>query len=97
MTELLTQHDLDSMRLRAEAATPGPWDRDIARYAIVTNNRTIAVVGQVQPDGTMYATAQHDRDAAFICAAREDVLRLVAEVARLRAENNELRQQLEFG
>jgi hypothetical protein len=69
---------LEEIRKRAEAATPGPW-REVNLYIESgdANERLAEVCESV--------------DATFIAHAREDVPKLLAEVKRLKQENNTLR------
>lgn len=70
----MTDEDLQAIRMRAEAATPGPWVKD---------NDSPIVRG---PEMILYDEGGHsDPDADFIAAARTDVPALLAEVDRLRA------------
>jgi regulator of replication initiation timing len=55
--------ELDVIRKRAEAATPGPW----------------------------FAEAANTADAEFIAHARQDVPKLLAEIERLKLDNDTLR------
>lgn len=98
----MTHDELQAIKARAEAATPGPWTtesygndgRDDVEIQHVrgSNGRTV-----VTTDCNVYTT---DEDATFIAHARTDVPALVAEVERLQkvhadleAENRRLRQQ----
>lgn len=73
----MTERELQAIRERWEAATPGPWVKNVNRNGIVTSNYCI--------------TGLRDVDAYFIAAARTDVPALLAEVERLREEINELK------
>jgi hypothetical protein len=86
----MTTLDLDAIRKRVDATSPGEW------LAISDNGRKngIAVLGERTKRGTGLAIAvfagadvpQRHADAAFCAHARTDVPALVAEVERLRAE-----------
>jgi len=68
--------DLEAIKARCEAATPGPWEiKDRGHFAYMSGPRHVGVGGRWLP-----------ADAAFISHAREDVPALIAEVERLRAE-----------
>jgi hypothetical protein len=70
--------DLEAIRNRAEAATPGPWEDSYgAAHGFVCDEPT-------QILGVQISSEHHIEDAAFIAHAREDVGALVAEVERLR-------------
>lgn len=84
--------NVDAIRARVDAATPGPWT------AITNNGRKdgIGVVGQLAKRGTGEAIAvfagvggNRHADATFTAHAREDVPALLAEIERLRCEAEE--------
>lgn len=84
----MTSLDVEAIRARCEAATPGPW------FAATSNRRKdgIGVVGRLADRGTGKAIAvfageprSRNADAEFTAAAREDVPALLAEVERLQA------------
>lgn len=64
--------DIDAIRQRAAAATPGPWVFD----AEVTDIQSV--------EGTLVTESASRDDGRFIAAAREDVIALCAEVEWLR-------------
>ena len=71
--------DLDAIRVRADGATPGPWE-----FVVVADRegkRTVLSIG-----GAKGWTPHElpDSAATFIAHARTDVPALVAEVKRLR-------------
>ena len=73
--------DLDAIKARCEAATPGPWEVNGSPH-----DRHIATVGRhhiTKPDRAG-RSAHNDEIAKFIAHARTDVPALVAEVERLR-------------
>lgn len=68
--------DLEAIKARAEAATPGPWERRIT---------TFTSCGVQGPEMAIYDEGGHgEEDAEFIAHARTDIPALVAEVERLR-------------
>ena len=73
----MTEIDLDAIRRRMDAATPGPWMH--------------GTDGLVWPPrmGDPVSGSAHLADAAFIAHARQDVPVLLAEVDRLRAQLGE--------
>lgn len=92
----MTDEELQAIRTRAEAATPGPWTEgagtvaggEVRELVIGPDGRTIIAMayggfGHPMPDCTR-------EDRAFIAAARTDVPALLAEVERLRAERDEV-------
>jgi hypothetical protein len=82
--------DLDAIETRANRATPGPWHLD----------KEVDINGEVWWDespvaNTMYwhhsqPDDMHNFNAAFIAHARTDIPELIAEIRRLRAENETL-------
>lgn len=91
LVQALSSEDLDTIEARAAAATPGPWwswveGRD------GTSGDTFIGRGQVHARRSdLYLSTDpgervSDQDIDFIASAREDGVRLVAEVRRLRGE-----------
>lgn len=70
--------DLEAIKARAEAATPGPWE-------------CVGMGDVVTPTFVIQTTDRNPADGRFIANARTDVPALVAEVERLQAEVDELR------
>ena len=93
--------DLEVIKTRAEAATPGPWNWDTDWLRQGTEQEGGEVVMRVEvvgePDETEAQLVILTRDATFIAHAREDVPALLAEVERLRADNRQLRCALVAG
>lgn len=83
----MTNEELQAIKARAEAATPGPWSKAWMWDYRVTGDGVFALgEGPTTYGATLaHAAPQAERDAAFIAAARADVPALVAEVERLRA------------
>ena len=100
--------DLDAIKARAEAATPGPWNADVAQRGdcvVWGPNGRFVLNAQAEPHWVEFpegwptkrsvAFDADRRDVEFIAHAREDVPALVAEVERLRgdvAESDDLWQ-----
>lgn len=94
----MTNEELEAIKKRAEAATPGPWDasedsdrsykldapKDAQYWVTIASGNTL-VVSWWQQYADDSGTVLKLADAAFIAAARTDVPRLLAEVERLRA------------
>lgn len=79
----MTDIDLDAIKARAEAATPGPWVREWA----FSTHFVVPEAAERVADGNVARLKAHQRaDAEFIAHAREDVPALLAEVERLRRE-----------
>ena len=74
--------DLDPIKAREAAATPGPWKVVDPGYRVAVDDGTGFLVAN-----TFMAPSSRDLpDARFIAHARTDVPALLAEVERLRAE-----------
>jgi hypothetical protein len=98
----LSKDDLAAIAARADAATPGPWTARGPHSpsgvpAHVVWKRTEAD-GRVHTDFVADVPSTNRRkevaDAAFIAAARTDVVDLLAHVAELQAENERLKREL---
>jgi hypothetical protein len=80
-TARLTEADLQAIEAREKAAKPGPWARHPnPRFYVQWNEKH----GEATDE-------EHEANAQFCAAAREDVPRLLAEVRALRAELEEYR------
>lgn len=94
----MSDHELAAIKVRAEAATPGPWDvepddggADWHGFATKASIRTAG-----WSDGAGWCKYGFDAaDATFIAHARTDVPALLAEVERLRGAANWLLEQVE--
>ena len=82
----MTNDEIDAIRARLEAATPGPW------YAHATNvfaahNRSVAVTGGYASNGGDEERVYGDNlaNAAFIGGAWADIRALLEEAARRRS------------
>jgi len=97
MTTPPTDQQLDDIEARANAATPGPWrkfDRDYPHVVIQGSPSASAS----EADGMISTNlaVNEAADAAFIAAVDPEVAKaLVAEVRRQRAENADLRAELD--
>lgn len=74
----MTPEELQAIRERCEAATPGEWKG--------TNVALFHQVGWVAHGPVALSREAAEADAAFIASARTDVPALIAEVERLREE-----------
>lgn len=90
----MTPEELEAIKQRVNAATPGPWEADY-------DPRTDGADQIVDPQGFTICfmsvpsvSVDFDGDTDFIAHARADVPALVAEVERLRAENTRLVEEL---
>lgn len=81
--------DLDAIEARANAATPGPWERYAeygAQFYANTTGEYLRGIG----DFSFGEGEQADADEAFVRHAREDIDTLLAEVRRFRAQQDVL-------
>ncbi len=86
----MTSLELEVIRTRAGAASPGPWPvrRLENKYpSTIGDGRTYPCVRGFRVPKTLYALAWQkvEADAAFMAHAREDVPGLLQDVIRLRA------------
>jgi SMC interacting uncharacterized protein involved in chromosome segregation len=70
---ILTKEELEAMRKRAEAATPGPWYVDVFGDEVRSNESDLSVAYDITDEA----------NAEFIAHAREDIPKLLAEIERL--------------
>lgn len=80
---MMTKEQLDEIRARADAATPGPW----------INDDDLSITGANGTDVCIWWDLVSADDAEFIAAARTDVPALLAEIERLRAEVERVRAE----
>jgi hypothetical protein len=88
----MSELDVDAIRARADAATPGPWATDPSQCEVLINTpdyRTLVLLGD---HDTRELHPQADADATFLAAAREDIPALLDEVERLRANWHQIEQ-----
>lgn len=84
--------NLDAIRRRAEAATPGTWKTG-DRFGNRALGSSVAVISGSLPPIELDRRRNGRADAAFIAHARQDVPALLAEVDRLRRELDKTRAQ----
>ena len=97
MTDPLTAADLDTIEQRANAATEGPWEasaHDHAAGDVPILDRTGHYL-VICPDCGVRGGYER-ADAEFIAHARSDVPALLAEVRRLRAAAERVRELHEW-
>jgi DNA-binding transcriptional MerR regulator len=81
----VTHEQLDAIRARVDAATPGPWEPSsdtLTWIHVEAHGLTVAECRTYL--NRQHTDEQNDANAAFIASAREDVPALLAEVERLR-------------
>jgi hypothetical protein len=81
---MLDEKQLNEIKARAEAATPGPWDwyGDVGR---LENSQRVDVISADCDYNRGAWSICSDTDAAFIANARQDVPALIEEIELLRA------------
>lgn len=91
--------DLDELDRLTMAATPGPWTAEPGSFEGRAHVLHAAGPGQHWAAHALIVSHLHYRndasDLKFIAAARGSVEALIAEVRRLRQENNRMRGALE--
>ena len=80
----MTQQELAALKALAEAATPGPWEEvaESGEWWITSASDETASLYVIPDTGLM-----NQADVDFIAASRTAVPALLAEVERLRVEN----------
>lgn len=81
---MLDKNELDEIRRRAEAASPGPWKAFIEGRDHLSGSSFIRVGERSARRADMELTGATAADYDFIAHARQDVPLLVGELLRLR-------------
>jgi hypothetical protein len=84
----LTNEQLAEIRERAEAATPGPWEKEFGYGIKITAGKTVVVD---EDEGVV-----HYHDADLITHSREDIPKLLAEIERLKVYENILNKPIDL-
>ena len=84
----MTNEQLQAIKARCEAATPGPWEPGTLDYMRVEVYQAPEApkVNPLRWQRACICREARDQDADFIAYAREDIPALLAEVERLRGE-----------
>lgn len=83
--EHLDESELEIMRERCNAASPGPWRSFIEGRDHTSGSDFIAVgAGKERKDIELNGATVYDQD--FIASARTDIILLLDEIGRLREE-----------
>ena len=78
-TDIISDAELDQIVARCDAATPGPWQAWIEGRDHESGSSFVMTAGDdIELTGASHA------DYDFIASARQDILRRVAEIRRLR-------------
>lgn len=86
----LSPAELEAIRQRCEAARPGPWESFIEGRDHTSGSSFIRVGEGSSRGEDIELTGATDADQDFIAHARQDVVGLLGEVARLRTLLDEL-------
>lgn len=81
----MTEDELRVIEARAEAATPGPWEMEVDDPYVIWGPDDLRIVSF--KGSTIIG---FEDNAPFVAHAREDIPALIAEVRRLRKENDRL-------
>ena len=85
---MLTENDIQEIRSRCEAATPGPW-RSYIEGRDHTSGSDFIMTSIVDDRGeSIELTGATIADHDFIAHARQDIPKLLEEIERLKAERN---------
>jgi hypothetical protein len=80
----LDDGELEAVRRRCDAATPGPWE-SLLEGRDHTSGSSFIKTGSDESRGTdIELSGATDADQDFIAHARQDIPRLLEEIARLR-------------
>lgn len=85
----MTNDQLEAIRKRAEAATPGPWEVWTGcSWRRIGSSRTAreVILPTNHPSDNHPDLSMREEDGEFVAHAREDIPALLAEVERLRGE-----------
>lgn len=80
----MTNAELDEIRARCEAASPGPWTSYIEGRDHTSGSSFIMTGGGERRGEDMEIMGATPADYDFIAHARQDIPRLLAEIDRLR-------------
>ena len=92
MSNGITDEELDAIEARADATTKGPWKAFVEGRDHWSGDNFIRTGGLDDNGPDIYVTLYHGTDKVpappsdldFIAASRQDILRLVEEVRRVR-------------
>ncbi|SEM74080.1 hypothetical protein [Bradyrhizobium sp. OK095] len=76
---ILTEEDIEAIKLRCDQATAGPWRSFIEAREKISGSDFIQTGGE-----DIYLTGATIADQDFIAHARQDIPMLIAEIKRLR-------------
>lgn len=85
---MISEEELDEMRARCDAATPGPWhtyQEELSKAAGIENNYAGHICGGCEYEGYFAGP-----DADFVAHARTDLPRCIKEIQALKAVQDAL-------
>lgn len=80
----LTKDDIEQIRERCNAATPGPWVSFVEGRDHTSGSNFIMTGEGLNRGNDIELSGATTADQDFIAHARQDIPRLLAEIARLR-------------
>lgn len=80
----MTDEELEEIRLRCEAATPGPWKSFVEGRDHTSGSNFIMVGERGNRGDDIELAGATIADQDFIAHARQDIPRLLDEIARLK-------------
>lgn len=86
----MTPERLAEIKTRCDKAVGGPWEVEVSHWATA-----IAYLAEHEGKTILLTAPRHYSTSEFITHARQDIPDLLAEVERLRRENDELHDNLE--
>jgi hypothetical protein len=89
MSPDLSEEDIKKIRLRCEAATPGPWVSSWEGRDHPLGGDSVILRGDQRQFDDLYITPPTPTDQDFIAHARQDIPMLVDEILRLRKKLEE--------
>jgi hypothetical protein len=81
--------NIEEIKAREQAATPGPWIFEKSQGGYVHNHHITVLYGQADNDEEDAKIVMKPQDLEFACHARTDIPALIAEVERLTKENEQ--------
>ena len=88
--------DLDAIKTRLDAATPGPWAQhpEVPRSIVSAGKPDFSLLAlDAPPEDGPYAVVDSEGDADLIAHAPTDIAALVAEIERLRATMTQIAEE----
>ncbi len=90
MADPLTNQELQAIRDRVDSCVPGPWTHRGDGLMETADRQMLGVTCSGGPNCVAPGLLPREAHAEFLTAARQDIPRLLDEVARLRGEVDRL-------